>query len=48
MAHANPGLRPGLSSAVPTGLKFHDGWLSRRGLKPGFLLGRYGPTEVVP
>jgi hypothetical protein len=22
MAHANPGLRPGLSSAVPTGLNF--------------------------
>jgi hypothetical protein len=25
MAHANPGLRPGLSSAVPTGLDNRDG-----------------------
>ena len=47
MADANPGLRPGLSSAIPTGLDSVTVVLTHP-LKPRFLLGFYGPTEVVP
>jgi len=44
MAHANPGLRPGLSSAVPTGLSFVMVVLTQT-LKPRSLLGLDGPTK---
>jgi hypothetical protein len=38
MAHANPGLRPGLSSAVPTGLDFEMVVLTQGVLAPGVCL----------
>jgi hypothetical protein len=44
MANANPGLRPGLGSAVPTGLSFVMVVLTQT-LKPRSLLGLDGPTK---
>jgi hypothetical protein len=47
MVHANPGLRPGLRSAVPTGLDFVTVVLTQT-LKPRSFLAVNGPTKVVP
>ena len=47
MANANPGLRPGLRSAVPTGLDFQMVALAQT-LKPNYLSDICGTAEVVP
>jgi hypothetical protein len=45
MAHANPGLRPGLSSAVPTGPSFVMVVLTQT-LKPNYLSDICGTAEA--
>ena len=46
MAHADPGLRPGLSSSRPYGTRLRDG-RSHAGAKPRSLLCRNGTTDAT-
>jgi hypothetical protein len=48
MAYANPGLRPGLSSAVPTGLNIEMVILTQGALKPSAAEAFTARLLVVP